>query len=69
MWNYEGDDFTAYAAYAASVAQQARILTIVFMIALGMLQLFTRIVEAVAYATLREDREGLSRHDLAKVFE
>jgi hypothetical protein len=57
LWNYEGTGFTSDASYAA-MAEQARVLTIVFLIALGVVQVFTRIVEAVAYVLLREDKEG-----------
>jgi hypothetical protein len=51
------------------VAPQITILTIVFLIGIGLLHMFTRIVEAVAYVLVREDKEGMSRHELAKVFE
>lgn len=57
MWYYEAVGSTTDVSYAA-MAEQARILTIVFLIALGVLQVFTRIVEAVAYMLLREDKEG-----------
>lgn len=57
MWNSEGIGFTSSTSYAA-MAEQVRILTIVFLIGLGVVQVFTRIVEAVAYVLLREDKEG-----------
>jgi hypothetical protein len=35
----------------------------------GVFPLFTGIVEAVSYALLRQDKDGASYQDLAKIFE
>jgi hypothetical protein len=40
-----------------------------FVGAVAILQLFTGIMQAVSYALLREDKDGVSTQDLAKVFE
>ena len=40
-----------------------------FMIVISVFQLFTGIVEAVSYALLREDKDGLSNELLAQVFD
>jgi hypothetical protein len=40
-----------------------------FLAVLGIFQMFTGIVEAVSYALLRVDKEGITHEQLAKVFE
>jgi hypothetical protein len=42
---------------------------IMFVPTMGVFHLFTGIVEAVSYALLRQDKEGASYQDLAKIFE
>jgi hypothetical protein len=42
---------------------------ILFVITIGVFQLFNGIVQAVAYALLRQDKDGVSYEELAKIFE
>lgn len=44
-------------------------MALVMVIAFGVLQLFNGIVQAVGYALLRQDKEGITHDELAKVFE
>lgn len=43
--------------------------SLIFVCIMGLFHMFTGIVEAVSYALLREDKDGLSYEQLAKVFE
>ncbi|MBA3394167.1 MAG: hypothetical protein H0T89_16080 [Deltaproteobacteria bacterium] len=42
---------------------------IMFVVTMGIFQMFTGIVQAVSYALLRLDKEGVTHEELAKVFE
>jgi hypothetical protein len=50
---------------AASLAHAS----IWFVLTIGLLQLFQGIVQAVAYALLRQDKDGVSYEELARIFE
>jgi hypothetical protein len=43
--------------------------SLMFVVTIGLFQLFSGIVEAVAYVLLREDKDGVSVQELAKIFE
>lgn len=43
--------------------------SITFVVLMGVFQLFTGIVEAVSYALLRQDKDGVTHEELARVFD
>ncbi|HEX2691021.1 MAG TPA: hypothetical protein VHN14_30615, partial [Kofleriaceae bacterium] len=43
--------------------------SILFTAILGLFQMFSGIAEAVSYALLRQDKDGVSRAELARIFE
>jgi hypothetical protein len=51
------------------VMRTAQKSAIAFVITMGAFQMFNGIVQAVAYALLRQDKDGVSHEELAKVFE
>ena len=53
------------AEFFASLKQYA----ITFMVVMGVFQMFMGIVEAVSYALLRQDKEGMTHEQLARVFD
>jgi hypothetical protein len=54
---------------AAAVMSNAQRAAILFAVTMGVFQLFNGIVQAVAYALLRQDKDGVSYEELAKIFE
>jgi hypothetical protein len=53
----------------AEVLANLRTTSVIVVAVIGLLQMFTGIVEAVSYALLRKDKDGTSYESLAKVFE
>jgi hypothetical protein len=57
------------AAQSADVAEYFAHLSIWFTLAIGVFHMFQGIVEAVAYALLRRDKDGVSYEELARIFD
>lgn len=53
----------------AELMSSMRSSAIMLIVTMGVFQMFTGIVQAVSYALLRMDKEGVSHNELAKVFE
>lgn len=51
------------------LADRARMAGVTFMLVIGVFQMFYGIVQAVSYALLRQDKDGVSYDELAKIFD
>jgi hypothetical protein len=58
-----------FAADADTVVGSLRKTAILLVVTVGVFQTLTGIVQAVSYALLRQDKEGISHEELARVFE
>jgi hypothetical protein len=58
-----------HAGGGLEAAHQIRQSSVMFVITIGVFHLFSSVVEAVSYVLLREDKDGVSVQDLAKIFE
>lgn len=66
IWVIPALQDTSDAAASLAIAQRTSLLVV---LTLGLFQLFTSVVQAVAYALLRQDKDGVSYEELARVFE